>query len=51
MTAIADSSIGGKTAINYRGVITNGHLLPSKKNVFILEQVISRLPKREFTEE
>ena len=48
MTAIVDSSIGGKTAINYRGVINSMGTYYHPKNVFILEQVISRLPKREF---
>ena len=48
MTAIVDSSIGGKTAINYRGIINSLGTYYHPKNVFILEQVISKLPDREF---
>ena len=48
MTAIIDSSIGGKTAINYKGIINSIGTYYHPKNVFILEKVISNLPEREF---
>lgn len=48
MTSIVDSSIGGKTAINYKGIINTIGTYYHPKNVFILEQVIETLPEREF---
>lgn len=48
MTSIVDSSIGGKTAINYKGIINTIGTYYHPKNVFILEQVIETLPDREF---
>lgn len=48
MTAIVDSSIGGKTAINYKGIINSLGTYYHPKNVFIMEDVIDNLPKREF---
>lgn len=48
MTAIVDSCIGGKTAINYKGIINSvgGYYHPKK--VFISKNVLSLIPKREF---
>ena len=48
MTAIIDSSIGGKTAINYKGVINSigNYYLPDA--VFILENTIEEIPEREY---
>jgi len=48
MTAIVDSSIGGKTGINYKGIINSLGTYYHPKNVFILEEIISSLPQREF---
>ena len=48
MTAIVDSSIGGKTGINYKGIINSLGTYYHPKNVFILEEIISTLPQREF---
>ncbi len=48
ITAMIDSSIGGKTAINYKGVINSVGTYYHPKNVFILEDIISSLPDREF---
>ena len=48
MTAIIDSSIGGKTAINYKGIINSIGTYYHPKNVFILQDIINKLPKREF---
>ena len=49
MTAIVDSSIGGKTGINYKGIINSLGSYYHPKNVFILEDIISSLPEREYT--
>lgn len=48
MTAIVDSSIGGKTAINYKGIINSLGTYFHPRNVFIFENVIKKLPDREF---
>ena len=48
MTSIVDSSIGGKTAINYRKITNSVGTYYHPKNIFILEQVILNLPDREF---
>ncbi len=48
MTAIVDSSIGGKTAINYKGVTNSIGTYYHPKIVFILENIIKSLPEREF---
>ena len=48
MTSMVDSSIGGKTAINYRRIINSVGTYYHPKNIFILEQVMSNLPDREF---
>ena len=48
MTSIVDSSIGGKTAINYKGVINAVGNYFHPKSVFILEKVIEEIPSREY---
>ena len=45
MTSIIDSSLGGKTAINYKGIINSiGTYHP--KNVFIIENVTKKIPNK-----
>ncbi len=48
MTAIVDSCVGGKTGINYKGIINSIGTYYHPKKVFILEEVITSLPQREF---
>ena len=48
MTAIVDSSIGGKTGINYKGIINSLGTYYHPTNVFILEDIISTIPQREY---
>ena len=48
MTAIVDSAIGGKTGINYKGIINSIGTYYHPKNVFILEDIISSIPNREY---
>ncbi len=48
MTAIVDSSIGGKTAINYKGVINSVGNYYHPDAVFILEETIKEIPEREY---
>ena len=48
MTAIVDSSIGGKTAINYKGIINSIGTYYHPKLVFIIDEIIKTLPDREF---
>ena len=48
ITSIIDNSIGGKTAINYRGITNSIGTYYHPKNVFILEEVLKTLPEREF---
>ena len=48
MTSIIDSSLGGKTAINYKGIINSIGTYYHPKNVFIIENVIKKIPNREF---
>ncbi len=48
MTSMVDSAIGGKTAINYRKITNSVGTYYHPKNIFILEQVMSNLPDREF---
>ncbi len=49
MTAIIDSCVGGKTAINYKGIINSVGNYYHPKNVIIMEEIINSLPEREFT--
>jgi|TARA_B110000881_G_C18547675_1_gene502162 3-dehydroquinate synthase len=48
MTAIIDSCVGGKTAINYKGITNSIGTYYHPINVFILEDIIRELPNREF---
>ena len=48
MTAIVDSCVGGKTAINYKGVTNSIGTYYHPKNIFIFEDVIKTIPNREF---
>lgn len=48
MTSIVDSSIGGKTAINYKGITNSIGTYYHPTTVFILEKIIKTLPNREF---
>jgi len=49
MTAVVDSCIGGKTGINYKGIINSLGTYYHPRNIFILEEVISTIPVREYT--
>ena len=48
MTAIIDSCIGGKTAINYKGIINcvGGYYHPS--SVLIFNEIMTNIPEREY---
>lgn len=48
MTSIVDSCIGGKTAINYKGITNSVGNYYHPKNVFILEDIFQNIPDREF---
>ena len=48
MTAIIDSCIGGKTGINYKGIINSLGTYYHSKRVYISKNIINLLPKREF---
>jgi 3-dehydroquinate synthase len=48
MTSMVDSCIGGKTGINYKGLINSVGNYYHPKNVFISKNIINLLPKREF---
>lgn len=48
MTAIVDSCIGGKTAVNYKNIINSVGTYYHPKSVFIFKNIIDSLPKREF---
>lgn len=48
MTAIIDSSIGGKTAINHKDFINAIGNYYHPKHVFIFYEIIKNLPKREY---
>ncbi len=48
MTSIIDSSIGGKTAINYKGIINSVGNYYHAKIVFIFDEIIQKIPEREF---
>ena len=49
MTSMIDSSIGGKTAINYKGIINSVGTYYHPKIVFVLEHVLKTLPERVFS--
>ena len=48
ITSIVDSCIGGKTAINYRGIINSVGSYYHAKSVYISEEIINEMPKKEF---
>ena len=48
MTAIVDSCIGGKTAINYKNIINSIGTYYQPKSVIILKDIIDDLPDREY---
>ena len=48
MTAIVDSCIGGKTAINYRGIINSVGNYYHPRNVYISKNILSLIPQREY---
>ena len=48
MTAIVDSCIGGKTAINHKNFINAIGNYYHPKNVFIFYEIIKELPDREY---
>ena len=48
MTAIIDSCVGGKTAINYRGVINSIGTYYHSENVYISKNILGLLPDREY---
>ena len=48
MTAIIDSSIGGKTAINYRNIINSVGTYYHPKSVMIFKDIIDEIPDREY---
>jgi 3-dehydroquinate synthase len=48
MTAIVDSCIGGKTGINYKGIINSMGSYHHPRRVYISEQVIKDIPDREY---
>tara|TARA_Y100000741_G_C18240717_1_gene553579 strand:+ start:77 stop:1186 length:1110 start_codon:yes stop_codon:yes gene_type:complete len=49
MTSIVDSSIGGKTAVNYQNIINSIGTYFHANKVYILSDVIRLLPYREFS--
>ncbi len=48
MTAIVDSCIGGKTGINYKGIINSMGNYYHPKRVYISEEIIKDIPDREY---
>ena len=48
MTAIVDSCIGGKTGINYKGIINSMGNYYHPKKVYISEEIIKDIPDREY---
>lgn len=48
MTAIVDSCIGGKTAINYKGIINAVGNYYHPLNVYISKNIINLIPEREY---
>ena len=48
MTAIVDSCIGGKTAINYKGLINSIGTYYHPKSVYISEDILKNMPSREY---
>ena len=48
MTAVIDSCIGGKTGINYKGIINSIGNYYHTKRVYISKNIIALIPKREY---
>ena len=48
ITSIVDSCIGGKTAINYRGIINSIGNYYHAKSVYISHEIIEKMPEKEF---
>ena len=48
MTAIIDSCVGGKTAINYRGVINSIGTYYHPENIYISKNILELIPEREY---
>ena len=48
MTSIIDSCVGGKTAINYRGVINSIGTYYHPEKIYISKNIINLLPPREY---
>ncbi len=48
MTSIVDSCIGGKTSVNYKGIINCIGNYYHPKSVFISEEIIKEIPDREY---
>ena len=48
MTAIIDSCIGGKTGINYKGIINSLGTYYHSKRVYISKNILNLIPTREF---
>jgi len=48
ITSIVDSCIGGKTAINYKGIINSIGSYYHAKSVYISQEIIEKMPQKEF---
>ena len=48
MTAVIDSCIGGKTGINYKGIINSLGTYYHSKRVYISKNILNLIPEREF---
>ena len=48
ITSIVDSCIGGKTAINYKGIINSLGNYYHAKSVYIIKEIIETMPDKEF---
>ena len=48
MTSIVDSCIGGKTSVNYKGIINCIGNYYHPKRVYISEEIIKDIPDREY---
>ena len=48
ITSIIDSCIGGKTGINYKGLINSLGTYYHAKSVYISDEILSKIPSREY---
>jgi 3-dehydroquinate synthase len=48
ITSIIDSCIGGKTGVNYRGLINSIGTYYHPKSVYISEKILKKIPSREY---